>query len=295
MKKLLLLCFVLLHYFMIAQNANLSEAKIDSVVYISGEKTKIPYARVFFENKNYYKNTDKKGRLKLEKDEKITKITAIGYEDFISADSNHKEYVLKAKSVPEKTTLTSKNKVHIALGKLDRNQKNYTNGYIGGYHENVYFPFNESYPVNAFLKSITFLSSVPEGNGSKPIFIKLYKKENGKRGKIMDSAEFLVNCKPGKSYNKIDLSKSKLLFPKEGFFIGFEWINIPTNFGSLKNIASKDGKKINRKVSFLEPGIGYRKVERENQKSFNSDVNQEKVEIVNEELYKIDLEVIISD
>ena len=294
MKKLLFICFIVLNYFVFAQNPSFADTKIDSIVYVSSDKTKIPYAQVFFEGKNYYKNTDKKGRLKLKKDEKITKITAIGYEDFISDSSTHNEYALKAKTRPEKTSLTPKNKVQIAVGKLDRNHKSYTNGYIGGYHENVYLSYKDSYPANAFIKSIAFLSSIPEGNGSKPIFLKLYKNENGKRGKIIDSAEFLVSCKPGKSYNKIDLSKSKVLFPKEGLFIGFEWINIPANFGMFQTKISKDDKKINRKVSFLEPGIGHEIVEIDTQKSLNSDISKDK-KIINDEYYKIALEVIISD
>lgn len=294
MKKLILLLSIFTTSFLFAQE---NAENIPSQTVTVKNNKPIPYARVFFEDKPYFKNTDKKGRLKLEKGEKVSKITAIGFEDLFP-DNNQKEFVLKSKEDIEKTSLAPKNKLLFTIGKTDKSSVNYMVGDRELFSKAEYIPYKADYPEMSFIKSITFLSSSLNGK-TRPIILKFYKNDNGKPGASYGSSYYVVNCKPGKTINKVDVSENGLVFPKEGLFLGFEWINISLNAVNSDKGVSIDGialladkeKSLN---DMIEPNIALEKTDHENNDWSLTSKGWVKQKY-NDDHYKISFEIIISD
>jgi hypothetical protein len=219
----------------------------------------IPYAKVFFEGKDYYKNTDKKGRLKLKKDEKISKISATGFEDFFTSE-NQKEYVLKSKEINIQIVAIPKNKQQITIGKTDKKSTRYVYTSSKYLRWAEYIPYEKSYPEVAFIKSVKFLTSSTRGK-NKPIILKFYRNDNGKPGELYGSMEYIVECKPGNRIYEVDITDGRLILPKEGLYIGFDWVNIPSNIRRVDFTKYANGNKIDEKLKtineIVEPAILY--------------------------------------
>ncbi|WP_312766929.1 hypothetical protein [Epilithonimonas sp.] len=287
MKKLILLS-IFTTSFLFAQE---SAENIPSQTVTVKNNKPIPYARAFFEDKPYFKNTDKKGRLKLEKGEKISKITAIGFEDLFP-DNNQKEFVLKSKEDIEKTSLAPKNKLLFTIGKADKNSVNYMVGDRELFSKAEYIPYKADYSEISFIKIITFLSSSLNGK-TRPVILRFYKNDNGKPGAPYGNSGYVVNCKPGKTINKVDVSDNGLVFPKEGLFLGFEWINIPLNIvnADKKALSIDKNKSLN---GMIEPNIALEKADDENNDWYLSSKGWLKQKY-GDNHYKISFEMVISD
>ncbi len=293
MKKLILLS-IFTTSFLFAQES--AESTTGYTVTVKNNKP-IAYAKVFFEDKPYFKNTDKKGRLKLEKGEKVSKITAIGFEDLFP-DSNQKEFVLKSMEGIEKTSSIPKNKLQVTIGKADKSSINYMAGDSKLFSRAEYIPYKADYPDISFIQSITFLSSSLNGK-TRPIIFRFYKNDNGKPGALYGNSGYVVNCKPGKTINKVDVSENGLILPKEGLFLGFEWINIPLNIVNADKVISIDGKALSTEKKrslndMIEPNIALEKADDENNDWFLSSSGWVKPKYKDKH-YKISFEMIISD
>jgi hypothetical protein len=294
MKKLILLFSIFTISFLFAQES--AENTISKTVTVKNNKP-IAYAKVFFEDKPYFKNTDKKGKLKLEKGEKVSKISAAGFEDLFPV-SNQKEFILKSKEDIERTSPVSKNKLRITIGKADKSSVNYMMGDNQLFSKAEYIPYKADYPEISFIKSITFLSSSLNGK-TRPIILRFYKNDNGKPGAPYGNPGYVVNCKPGKTINKVDVSENGLIFPKEGLFLGFEWVNISFNVVNTQKVVSIDGKTLSAEKrrslnGMLEPDIALEKTDGENNdwSLFSNGWVKPKYE---NEHYKISFEIVISD
>jgi len=256
----------------------------------------IAYAKVFFEGRPYFKNTDKKGRLKLEKGEEVSKITAIGFEDLLPG-SNQKEFILKSKEDIEKIDFVPKNNLRFTIGKVDKSSIIYMMGGKQLFSKAEYIQYKADYPEISFIKSITFLSSSLNGK-TRPIIFRFYKNDNGKPGELYGNSSYVVNCKPGKTINRVDVSENGLVFPKEDLFLGFEWINIPSNNVNTDKVISIDGKVLSgEKISLndmIGPDIALEKTDGENNNWLLSSNGWEKSKYKNGH-YKISFEIVISD
>lgn len=248
MNKIFLLFSLCVSFILFAQDDSDVLIKSNTIV-------PIPYAKVMFEGKHYYKNTDEDGKLKLEKGEKISKISATGYEDLFP-ENNQKKYILTAKKPIESTDALPQNKVKMTIGKLDKKTNLYGAATDAASTQAQYIPYKNNYPEIAFIKKISFLSSL-SSKKKQPIILRIYKNDNGKPGELYVATDFIVECKSGKNINKVDLSKSNIIFPKEGFFLGLEWINIPSNVERHDYIKNMDGTIPKIKQNIFNLTIAY--------------------------------------
>ncbi|MDP9956652.1 hypothetical protein J2X97_002311 [Epilithonimonas hungarica] len=253
----------------------------------------IRYAKVTFEGKTYYKNTDEKGRLKLDKGEKISKISATGFEDFFP-ENNQKEYTLTAKKSIESKGDLPKNKIKTTIGKLYKKTDLYRGATDAVSTQVQYLPYKNDYPETAFIRSISFLSFFSTKAKKQPIILRLYKNDNGQPGELYGTTDLVVECKPGKSINKVDLSKSNIILPKEGLFIGLEWINIPATVLKYDYIKNIDGSSSKSKQSILNLGVAYESTDEDNNFWILSSDGWKKSKPLSK-LSKINFEIIISD
>lgn len=268
-------------------------AQEDFDVSINSKKTMpIAYAKVTFEGKYYYKNTDGNGKLKLEKGEKISKISAIGFEDFFP-ENNRKEYTLIAKEPIEKGNTLSKNKIKITIGKLNKKTNLYGGATDAASTQVQYIPYKDSYPEIAFIKKISFLSSFSTKK-KQPIILRLYKNNNGQPGEPYGSIAFIVECKPGRSINKIDFSKNNIVFPKEGLFVGLEWINIPSTVLKYDYIKNRDGSFSKSKQYIFNIAVAYESTDEDENFWILSNDIWKKPKLLSK-LSKINFEIVISD
>ncbi len=266
----------------------------DSDVSIHSNTTMpIPYAKVTFEGKAYYKNTDEKGRLELEKGEKILRIRATGFEDFFP-EKNQKEYILTAKKPIESKDVIPKNKIKIIIGKLYKKTNLYGGATDAASTQVQYISYKNNYPETAFIKSISFLSFFSTKEKKQPIILRLYKNDNGQPGELYGTTDFIAVCKPGRSINKVDLSKSNIIFPKEGLFIGLEWINIPATVLKSDYMKNIDGSSTRLKQSILNLAIAYESTDEDNNFWILFDNGWKKSKPLSK-LSKINFEIVISD
>lgn len=286
MKKIILLFSIFTTSFLFAQE--------DSGVSIYSNTTMpIPYAKITFEGKTYYKNTDEKGRLKLERGEKISKITATGFEDFFP-ENNQKKYILIAKKIIESKEALPKNKIKITIGKLYKKTDLYGGATDAASTQVQYLPYKNDYPETAYIKSISFLSFFSTKEKEQPIILRLYKNDNGQPGELYGTTDLVVECKSGKSINKVDLSKSNIILPKEGLFIGLEWINIPATVLKYDYIKNIDGSSSKSKQSILNLGVAYESTDEDNNFWILSSNGWKKSKPFSK-LSKINFEIVISD
>lgn len=105
-----------------------------------------------------------------------------------------------------------------------------------------------------YFNSIKFMST-NFGKKTAEIYLCIYENNNGLPGKIIESGKILITVPSKNNIVTADLSKLQLQVPRNGYFIGFEWIlskenrisgNTPTlNFPYNPTISGFTAKAIN--------------------------------------------------
>ena len=183
----------------------------------------IPYAKIIFIGKDYSKNTEENGEFTLSESEEIDKIVCFGYEDFL-VKTNQNVYSLKPKYKEIDNVEISKptNANSFTLGEIIKNSNH---SFIASKNTwGVVDLFkNDENTSKTFIKKIKFLSKVVDIKNPAKINLVFYKNENGKPSNEIWKS-FIISCEKGKKINEFSFEKNPILFPKEGVFIGFEWI-----------------------------------------------------------------------
>lgn len=103
---------------------------------------------------------------------------------------------------------------------LEKMQVNYR---IKDYSQiTVYMDNDEG--LKAIIQNVSFFIS-REGKPKAPFRIRFYEvQEDGSPGRDLTKESIIVTPKKGNAWFKIDVSKYKILVPKEGYFVAMEWI-----------------------------------------------------------------------
>ena len=117
---------------------------------------------------------------------------------------------------------------------------------------------NDENTSKTFIKKIKFLSKVVDIKNPAKINLVFYKNENGKPSNEIWKS-FIISCEKGKKINEVSFEKNPILFPKEGIFIGFEWIINEENSYTKKVTYDKKNSK---NETFINPEIYYQKSEK---------------------------------
>lgn len=78
--------------------------------------------------------------------------------------------------------------------------------------------------LKAIIQNVSFFIS-KNGNPKTPFRIRIYGlQEDGSPGRDLIQENIIVTPKKGNAWFKVDVSKYKILVPKEGYFVAMEWI-----------------------------------------------------------------------
>ena len=215
----------------------------------------IPYAKIIFIGKDYSKNTEENGEFTLSESEEIDKIVCFGYEDFL-VKTYQNVYSLKPKYKEIDNVEISKpiNANSFTLGEIIKNSNH---SFIASKNTwGVVDLFkNDENTSKTFIKKIKFLSKVVDIKNPAKINLVFYKNENGKPSNEIWKS-FIISCEKGKKINEVSFEKNPILFPKEGVFIGFEWIMNEEN-SYTKKVTNNypDGTKTTEKNTYINPSI----------------------------------------
>lgn len=219
----------------------------------------ISYAKIFFKGKDYYKNSEENGEFTLSKNEEIDKIECFGYEDFL-VKTYQNVYSLKPKykDIEGVEIIKQKNQNSFTLGKIIRSTNHSFFASKNTWTIVDLFKNDENTLQKTFIKKIKFLSKVVDIKTPAKINLVFYKNENGKPSNEIWK-NFVVSCEKGKKINEVSFEKNPILFPKEGVFIGFEWIINKENSYTQKVTYDKKNSK---NETFINPEIYYQKSEK---------------------------------
>ena len=255
----------------------------------------ISYAKVILEDGSY-RNTETDGSINIFPNEKIIEIQSFGYE-ILKISEYKTSYFLtpKFKNIEEVIIENPKQNKFLKIGniKKEMNSQSFvssnTTWTIANFVEN-----KEDYNSFKYIKSIKFRSKVEKINKNATINLLIFKNENGKPSDEIWKS-FIVQCKPGKNITIKDFD-APILFPKEGIFIGFEWIINDENSFEVKIINNNlNGKKQNTLYKYNNPFIYSQKSENNQIFIKSKNVWKNFNEISKKENRALSIEVVLSN
>ena len=205
----------------------------------------IPYAKIIFDNGSF-RNTETDGSIEIFPYENFIEIQSFGYENLKVSEKKSSYFLTpKFKNIDEVIIEKPLQNKFLKIGniKKEMNSQSFvssnTTWTIANFVEN-----KEDYNSFKYIKSVKFRSKVEKINKNATINLLIFKNENGKPSDEIWKS-FIVQCKPGKNITIKDFD-APILFPKEGIFIGFEWIINDENSFEEKIIYNNlNGKKQN--------------------------------------------------
>ena len=238
--------------------SNFCFSQLKSVIIDSETKEKIPYVNIWVENENIGTTSNEKGEFELEIDgPKIILFSAIGFETKkISSDSIKNILELKPLITELDEIIINSKKLteELVIGKFKKSKINHY--FACGTHPWIsarFFKYKEAYDKTSYLKKIRILtkSNVKDSKFN----IRLYDvNENGEPENYIYDQNIIGIAKKGKKITEIDVSKLNIEFPKDGFFIAFEWLIIENNKYEF-NYTIKGSKKKHIGIHYA-PKIG---------------------------------------
>jgi hypothetical protein len=223
---------------------NLLSAQIKGVVVDENNKP-IPFVNIWIENENIGTTSEEDGSFKIDlKDEnKNLVFSAIGYKKEVS---KFKEKIVLEKQIyklEDVVIQTSKQTKEIEIGdskKIHHRQLSGDKPWIYG----KLFSYETKYSETSFLKSIIFYTDSRKEKAK--IKIRVYEVKDSIPTNDILYEDLIVTVKKGMRKNKIDVSKYKIMFPKNGLIVGLEWLIIDYNkyYFYYKNEITKLPEKI---------------------------------------------------
>jgi hypothetical protein len=202
-------------------------AQIKGVV-VDENNIPIPYVNIWIENENIGSTSEDDGSFKIDlKDEnKNLVFSAIGYKKEVS---KFKEKIVLEKQIyklEDVVIQTSKQTKEIEIGdskKIHHTQLSGDKPWIYG----KLFSYEANYSETSFLKSIIFFTNSRKEEAK--IKIRIYEVKDSIPTDDILYEDLIVTVKKGMRKNKIDVSKYKIMFPKNGLIVGLEWLIIDYN------------------------------------------------------------------
>lgn len=152
---------------------------------------------------------------------------------------------------------TPKNKVLNEIG----NSKRENFRHFASKHPAVltkFFEYKNDYQQTKFIKNVILFTDSEIKNATFSLRV-FYADQNGAPSLDAVEENIIVNVKKGRKKNIIDILQYKIKMPKEGIYIGFEWLMIDMNKFEFKSYQKND-KKMN--VRF-EPSLELNAVDKD--------------------------------
>lgn len=234
MKKIIFLGFIL------SQTLLFSQQKI-KIVDLETKKP-VSYAKINFKDKDYYKNTEENGEITLENNEEPLEIESFGYEKYTISKLEPIYYLQpKYNNIEAINIEKPKNTEVFRLGTTKKGS--YLFGASKVNWTILMFFKNNIHENNLYIKKIKIPTEVKKTK-KDAIFNLIIYENNDENPSDEKLKTIVVTAKPGKNITEIDLSKNPIFLPKEGIFIGVEWImNEQNKYLEKITILNSDGSK----------------------------------------------------
>ncbi len=255
----------------------------------------IPYAKIIFDNGSF-RNTETDGSIEIFPYENFIEIQSFGYENLKVSEKKSSYFLTpKFKNIDEVIIEKPLQNKFLKIGNIKKEMNSLsfvssnTTWTIANFVEN-----KEDYNSFKYIKSIKFRSKVEKINKNATINLLIFKNENGKPSDEIWKS-FIVQCKPGKNITIKDFD-APILFPKEGIFIGFEWIINDENSFEVKIINNNlNGKKQNTLYKYNNPFVYSQKSENNQIFIKSKNVWKNFNEISKKENRALSIEVVLSN
>ncbi|WP_415324402.1 hypothetical protein [Chryseobacterium sp. MMS23-Vi53] len=220
----------------------LTFSQIQIKVLDKNNKKPIPYAKLILRGKNDYRNTEENGEVTLEKGEEIYEIESFGYEK-LNVSKQENTYYLKPKFKEIEEVEIAKPTFRETFTVGSTKKDNF--GFMGSQTSWSVVDFfeNNHTEKKLFIKKIKIPTEVKEGKPDAVFNLVFHENINGKSS-LEKLKNVIVSCKKGKNITEIDFSKNPITMPKEGLFIGVEWIiNEQNHYLAKMTKINPDGSK----------------------------------------------------
>ncbi len=221
-------------------------------------KEKVSYVNIWVENENTGTTSNENGEFELNIDgSKNILFSAIGFEKLkINSDSikDNVELTPLIFELKEVVVKSESRRQELIIGKF---KKSKINIYFGcGRNPWIvarYFEHKEIYNKTPFISRIRVLTNSDVKDAK--FNVRFYGiNEAGEPAGFIHSENIIGVAKKGNKITEIDISDLGIKFPKEGFFLAFEWFIIEPNKYEYKYSMQNSRKKLNG-ISF-EPSFG---------------------------------------
>ncbi len=212
----------------------------------------VPFTNVWIKHKNIGATSDSNGSFTISEvhpDDTLI-VSAIGYRKFKLPVSNFSG-ILSIVPVDQKLNVVAvdaaRNDDPLVLGKFKKSKAR------GGYGCTTtpwilakYFDGGSYANQPAYIQEIRILGS-GYVKGATMALRFFFKDSTGMPGESFHHEKIIINIRKGTSINRVDLSAHNIQVPKNGFFIGLEWMCIESN----RIITEYKNKETGEKNSFI--------------------------------------------
>lgn len=248
--------FLLLPFLVFAQQQVAKGVVLDKVT-----NEAIPYVNISILESTVGTSSDDDGSFSLEINEddtnKVISLSSLGYESSkipVSLFLKSEKIFLKPRTeVLEEVVIKDKfeEKTNV-VNKIEDSDLCY--GY-GSLAENpwimaLYFPYNEDYQETEFLKSVKFYFGNFKNKKAK-FRLRLFTigKDSLPHEDILKES-VVVEIKKKQKEAVVDISDYDIFFPREGFYVAFEWLYIPYNAEEVTFYFTDKKKKKEKRIKY---------------------------------------------
>ena len=191
----------------------------------------IPYVNIWVKGQDIGTTSDEKGYFILQQNQETELIiSCVGFDSYTGKIPKTNTIVLKEKPFQiNEIIIQPKSKASVIVFDFKKYKTN--NGFASGkkpYKVAKFFPFIKEMEDFPFINTIIFKADA-EKKGTK-ILLHIYNVNNdGSPGEELLQENYLVELKKGNKSNNIEINDLNIQIPKEGIFIGFEWLIIEQN------------------------------------------------------------------
>ena len=240
MKRILLLLFFLSWVYGFSQiSGKVSDAD-------TGEP--LPYVNVWIKNTAIGGTTGIQGQFSIENGKvgDTLLISNLGYQEqiLIAQSENHIQLVPQEIVLNEVVIIPMHNQNKREIRSYDKYSRLGDFYFNGHYSLARYFPYSQEYAKNPFIQKISLVTT----SALKDVKFKVHllsADESGYPAARALSDSYVLECDKGKSEVAINFENEKILFPKTGFFVVVDRLNLEEN--KFSNKLAKD---------ILQPAIG---------------------------------------
>lgn len=228
-------------------------------VYDEESKQPIPYVNISIIESTNGTSSDDNGSFELTISEtdfnKQVHLSSLGYKDsIISVEKLIKsdKIFLKAKIEQLNEVVISKKfeEKFLVVNPLEESDlcAGYGTNFKNPWMLALYFPYDETYKETDFLKGVKIHFGNFRNIKSK-FRLRLFSvDENGLPDEDVLKESVIVELKKNQKIADVDISNFNIIFPRNGFYIAFEWLYIPYNEEEVKFCLDKKCRKSEKRI-----------------------------------------------